>query len=96
MTMKPVEHAGELDVTVTIEALSLPNADRKDQLCKEKGTGLRLAKVDDYRDPIVKRNLFAPYTPPPPVAPRVAKNHRDAESAGRYGPVYHRDRIYRG
>ncbi len=47
-------------MTVGIEALSLPNADRKDQLSKEKGNKLRLAKLDDYRDPIVKRNLFAP------------------------------------
>jgi hypothetical protein len=68
LTMKPVEHASELEVGITIEALSLPNADRKDQLSKEKGTGLRLAKVEDYRDPIVERNLFAPYTPPPPSA----------------------------
>ena len=65
LTMKPVEHSSELDVGITIEALSLPNADRKDQLSKEKGTGLKLTKVDDYRDPIVKRNLFARYTPPP-------------------------------
>jgi hypothetical protein len=68
MTLKSLEHASELDVMVAIEALSLPNADRKDQLCKEKGNGLLLAKVEDYRDPIVKRNLFAPYTPPPPSA----------------------------
>ena len=64
LTIKPLEHASGLDASVTIEALSLPNADRKDQLSTEKGTGLRLAKIDNYRDAIVKRNLFAPYTPP--------------------------------
>jgi hypothetical protein len=68
MDMKPVEHSGDLDVSLTVEALSLPNADCKEQLSKEPGRGLRLAKFDNYRDPIVKRNLFAPYTPPPSVA----------------------------
>ena len=68
MDMKSVEAAGELDVNLTVEAMSLPNADCKDQLSKEPGHGLRLAKLDNYRDPIVKRNLFAPYTPPPSVA----------------------------
>ena len=77
MTMKPVEHTSELDVTMMIEALSLPNLSRKDQLSKEPGRGLRLAKVEDYREPIVKRNLFAPYTPPPAVGPRVADKKAD-------------------
>ena len=58
MTMKPVEHAGELDVNVTIEALSLPNADRKDQLSKEQGTrasagqGRRLPRPDREAEPV--------------------------------------------
>jgi hypothetical protein len=73
LSMKPVEHADELEVTLTVEALSLPSADRKDQLSKEPGHGLRLAKVEKYRDPVVKRNLFAPYTPPPAVGPSVAQ-----------------------
>jgi hypothetical protein len=64
---------------VTIEALSLPNADRKDQLSAEKGTGLRLAKVDNYRDPIVKRNLFAPYTPPAASATAGKKSDKSKE-----------------
>jgi hypothetical protein len=66
MDIKPLENARELDVNLTVEALSLPGADRKDQLTKESGTGLRLASLDDYRDPITKRNLFAPYVAPPP------------------------------
>jgi hypothetical protein len=75
MTMKSLAHGSELDVTVTIEALSLPNADRKDQLGKETGKGLQLAKVEDYRVPIVKRNLFSRYTPP--SATVVADKNRD-------------------
>jgi len=77
LDMKPVEHSSELDVSLTVEAMSLPNADQKDQLSKEPGRGLRLAKLDNYRGPIVKRNLFAPYTPPPPVGPRVAEKKND-------------------
>jgi len=66
LNMKPVEHSAELDVNLTVEAMSLSNADSKDQLSKEPGRGLRLTKLDNYGKPIVKRNLFAPYTPPPP------------------------------
>jgi hypothetical protein len=69
LNMKPVEHGSELDVNITIEALSLPNADRTAQLTQEKGKGLQLGKVEEYRGPILKRNLFARYTPPAsPVA----------------------------
>lgn len=81
MTMKSAPRSEKLDVTVSIEALSLPNADRKDQLCKEKGTALQLAKVENYRDPIVKRNLFAPYTPLTASAPLRKKPERPVDSA---------------
>ena len=58
MDIKPLENSQELDVNLTIEALSLPGADRKDQLSKLPGRGLRLAKLDDYREPIAKRDLL--------------------------------------
>ena len=54
MDIKPVEKSGTLDVNMTVEALSLPGADRKDQLSHEPGNGLRLAKLDDYREAIVE------------------------------------------
>ncbi len=87
LTMKPLEHASELDVSVTIEALSLPNADRKDQLSTEKGTGLRLAKIDNYRDPIVKRNLFAPYTPPVEVAGKKSDKPKEPVDTSQFAFV---------
>jgi hypothetical protein len=75
MDIKPAENAQGLDVSLTIEALSFPTADRKDQLTKEPGHGLKLAKADDYRDPIVKRNLFARYTPPVSAAHSADAQH---------------------
>jgi hypothetical protein len=62
MDIKPLENSRDLDVNLTIEAVSLPDADNKDQLTKESGHELRLAKLDEYLEPIVKRNLFAPPT----------------------------------
>ena len=63
MDLRPVENGRELDVNLSIEAMSLPGADSKDQLCKEPGHVLRLAKLADYRQPIAKRNLFVPFRP---------------------------------
>ena len=70
MNIKPMPSSRELDVSMTIEALSLPMADSKNQLPKEAGQGLRLAKRSDYREPIVSRNLFAAYIRPTPPLDR--------------------------
>ncbi len=58
MVLKPQENSRELDVSLAIEAMALPDAQNKDQLSKEPGHGLRFAKLEDYRDPITKRDLF--------------------------------------
>jgi hypothetical protein len=63
LDVKPVDNARELDVTMTIQALSLPGADRRDQLAKSSFTRLRFAGPAAYTDVIVARNLFAPYVP---------------------------------
>ncbi len=73
MNIKPMPSSRELDVSMTIEALSLPLADSKNQLPKEAGQVLRLAKRSDYREPIESRNLFAAYTRPIPPAPTVRR-----------------------
>jgi hypothetical protein len=64
LDLKPLEGARTFDVTMTIEALSLPGADRKDQLSQVSSARLRFAKPSDYADVIAARNLFAPYAPP--------------------------------
>jgi hypothetical protein len=80
--------AGELSVTIGIEALSLPTAESKSalpkiDLPKEPGHSLQLAKLTDY-SPIAQRNFFSVYTgivgptrsgdrPPPPPRFDVAQ-----------------------
>jgi hypothetical protein len=61
LDLKPVDQFRELDVSMTIQALSLPGADRKDQLSAAPSGRLRRANLADYADVIVKRNLLAPY-----------------------------------
>ncbi len=89
LDIKALENSRDLDVSMTIEALSLPGADRKNQLTKEPGRELRLARLDDYRDPIGKRNLFAPYSPPPPKRdrPQVAETKVKPINAAKYAVV---------
>jgi hypothetical protein len=71
LSIKPATSARTLDLNFTIEALVLPGADREDALNDEKGNRLVHATLASYRDPIVKRNLFAEYIPPRPPAPTV-------------------------
>jgi len=87
LDVKPRENSKELDVNLRIEALSLPEADRRDQLTRLPGEKLRLARLDDYLDPIVKRNLFAPYVPPPPSAPAPSRRERPAVAERRESPL---------
>jgi hypothetical protein len=55
-----------LTLDLTIEAISLPTADSKTTLPKKKegASGLALAKLSEYRDPIAKRDIFAPWVRP--------------------------------
>lgn len=54
----PLQKGGQLDLSITIEALVLPGADRKDRLTAERSDRLAWTDLEDYR-PIVNRNLFA-------------------------------------
>jgi hypothetical protein len=67
ITIKPAEKGKEMELVILIDALSLPTADRKDQLSKEKSNRLALASLDAYRKAIGARNMLAPYQPPPPA-----------------------------
>jgi hypothetical protein len=73
MKLRPARNSRDLDVTLTIEAMSLPGADRKEELSTEPGRSLQLPKLADYRDPIVKRDLFAAYVRPTPKTLDVAQ-----------------------
>jgi hypothetical protein len=63
MVVKPVPNSPDLEVSLTVDALSLPGVDRK-ELSKAEGHGLQQGKkLADYTQPITKRNLFAPFVP---------------------------------
>lgn len=74
LEIKPRENASRLDLTIMLEALSLPEADRRDQLTSAPGNHLQEKSFDQYKKQIVGRNLFAAYTPPkPPPKPKEVK-----------------------
>lgn len=56
--IRPLARTGQLDLNFSIEALSLPTADRSDRLATEPSDRLVFDDVQDYRV-IVDRNLFS-------------------------------------
>ena len=58
LSIAPVGKTALLEVSVAIEAIVLPNADRKDQLTQERSDQLASPNLSDYQA-IVQRNLFA-------------------------------------
>ena len=71
MDVKPLSGSRDLDVNLTIEAISLSTAQSKDALPKDAGSVLKFTGPAAYLDPIVSRDFFSPYvrpvqrTPPP-------------------------------
>jgi hypothetical protein len=59
-----VNKPSQLELTIQVEALSLPDSKQTDKLSSEKGNRLKLASVDAYKDKIVKREPFLAYAPP--------------------------------
>ena len=80
MDVKPLQNSRDLDVNLTIEALSLPTAESKEKLPEETGRVLHFAKLSDYR-PIVSRDFFTAYTAPSPSPRRPAETVNLAEFA---------------
>ncbi len=64
MLIKPHSDGKALEVSIEIEALLLPGADRRDKLSTEKLDKLTLGDVAAYQKAIGERNLFSEYTPP--------------------------------
>lgn len=75
LSLAPAPAGRRLVLTATIEALSLPAAD-KDRLNDQPAQRLARSKLEDYVQTIVSRNFFAPYTPPPPPRPLVPDTPR--------------------
>ncbi|REK11446.1 MAG: hypothetical protein DWQ37_14280 [Planctomycetota bacterium] len=57
LSLTPVPRSDELDIALSIEALSLPNSERKEQLTTRTSDRLASNGVDEY-EPIAQRNLF--------------------------------------
>jgi hypothetical protein len=75
MDLRPSATPGELDVDMSIDAISLAAAESKDKLPPGVARGLQFAKLADYRDPIVARNLFTAFVrPAPPDAQKDASD----------------------
>lgn len=86
MTLTP-EKEGKLDVKISIDALVLPSADRKDALCTLPGESLAGKKFEDYRDVILKRNKFAAYKPEPPKPPEKSDKPDPTVDPARFAKV---------
>lgn len=84
LTIKPVKNSSDLDLDITIEALSLPGSKQKDKLYVETGKPLKLS-LDEYKKSIVDRNLFAAYKPPPP--PRDTKDRGPKPTPPKINPL---------
>ncbi|MCR4412266.1 MAG: hypothetical protein NUV77_07555 [Thermoguttaceae bacterium] len=90
LSVKPIEKSSDLELTIVVEALSLPDADRRDQLASIPGQRLSRPDLGAYRKTIVERNLFAAYRPAPPAAPperRVEPPKSDAFDPSKYAYV---------
>lgn len=67
---EPREDANQLDISLTIEALSLPDAESADALPEPPEEPL-LKAVTEYKQAIVDRNVFAFYHPPAAAPPQA-------------------------
>ena len=63
VTIKPIENARRVDVTITIEALSLPQTKNTSLVIKQKEDDQAASK--EMVQTVARRNLFAMYQPPP-------------------------------
>ncbi len=70
ISLKPTEQANQLDILLSIEAVSMPTADSVDQLSTVAYRRLQAAEQTAYQSAIVSRAPFSEYVPPPPPVAR--------------------------
>lgn len=63
LTLKPLEGSADLQLTISIEALSLPDADRQDKLSEKLSEWLDGSTLAEYQK-IGERDLFSAYEEP--------------------------------
>jgi Tfp pilus assembly protein PilO len=73
LSIKPADNSGQLDVMLSIEAVALTGADRRDKLTTEPGKRLSQADVMEYVKTIGQRMLFTPYSAPVAERPPESK-----------------------
>ena len=83
----PESRGSKLSVQMTVEALSLPTADRADSLAAV-SSDHKLDALDAYRRSIARRNLFAAYQPPPRPTAETPRPDPPAP-ASRFDPARH-------
>ena len=92
LSLLPESRGERLTLQMSVEAFSLPTADRADELATVPSER-ELAELSEYRKAIAGRNLFAAYQPPPPPRPTVAETPRPAPqprpTPPRFDPVRH-------
>ena len=64
-TLSPVDDRGTLNITLKVDALALPNADRADQLASGSLDAFDQS-VDEFQALIGERDIFSVYQPPKP------------------------------
>jgi hypothetical protein len=62
---KPITGSKQLDLSITVDALSLTNADENQSLADPPANRLAYGEVENYLEAIVNRNQFAPANKPP-------------------------------
>ena len=73
LSIKPTDNSGQLDVMLSIEAVTLTGADRRDKLTVEPGKRLSQADAMEYVKTIGQRMLFTPYSAPQAERPPESK-----------------------
>jgi len=71
VTFQPRQRSDRIDLTMTIEAMSLAGAPAVPRLPQPPAPPVQLAALDTYRRTIAERNFFRPYSPPEPRRPSL-------------------------
>jgi hypothetical protein len=69
LSLQPSRDGRTVQVAALVEAIVLPDTERRDELVESTGSRLSQAEADAAIKTIVERNFFAAYVPPPPPRP---------------------------
>lgn len=81
LSITPVKNSSDIQLNISVEALSLPGSAQKDKLSAEPGKSLKLASLENYKKTIVSRNLFTAYTK------QTNDSSKDSKTAANIDPL---------